>query len=359
MQTCGQVDVDPKTSADGGVASALTCDFQLDVPNSSFEDGEAAPASWTLTGGQGELITPGAVGQRAVSVTGDGKTNNTWQSERLPLMPDSVYRLRFQARRLQGTSGLPVSGPVFCNRDLPSLGSEWTTIESFFHTPHDLSPDLARLRFGQWEVDGSVAFDDVQLVPVSPVYQVRGDLRLGEGERLEGTRYTFEAPFQQASANDARVLARYQCTFNSNRWMLSESAEVIYRHQVGRLQKSAQVRATVGWYLHGELVVSVSCDGQQWQELGTLGRLGSLTCGVPEALLPSDDIWVKFTARRAAGDAQPPALQIHAYSYEATVDGPPEELVVRRAMWLNWRPTCNCRLRSQTSVRQSPVETML
>jgi hypothetical protein len=44
-------------------------------------------------------------------------------------------------------------------------------------------------------------------------------------------------------------------------------------------------------------------------------------------MLPADDIWVKFTVRRATGDTQPPALQVHGYRYEATVDGPPLEVV--------------------------------
>ena len=86
-----------------------------------------------------------------------------------------MYRLRFQARRLQGTGGTPVSGPVFCNRDLGSLGSDWTAVDSFFVTPQQLSDDIARLRFGQWQVNGSVAFDDVRVERVIPVYQAYGD----------------------------------------------------------------------------------------------------------------------------------------------------------------------------------------
>ena len=87
-----------------------------------------------------------------------------------------MYRLRFQARRVQGTTGLPVSGPAFCNRDLASLGSEWTAFESFFLTPQQLTDDMTRLRFGQWEVNGTVAFDNVRVEPVTPVYQRNGEL---------------------------------------------------------------------------------------------------------------------------------------------------------------------------------------
>jgi hypothetical protein len=308
-------------------AHASVTSAQVTVPNNSFEEGAETPASWTLTGGQGKVVSPGANGQRAISVTGDGRSDNAWLSEPLPLEPRAVYRLRFQARRLRGTAGLPVSGPVFCNRDLTALGNEWTTIESLFMTPRQLSEDITRLRFGQWQVDGTVAFDDVRLERAIPVYASNGELQLGEGERLEGNRYTFDAPFQQAPANHARTLAWHQCSFNSNRWTLSESSVVTYRHHVGRAQRNVKVQATIGWHLRGELVVSASRDGEQWETVGTLGKTGSVSCEVPAALLPADDIWVRFTVRAATGDAQAPALQLHGYQYEAAVDGPPRELV--------------------------------
>ena len=42
------------------------------------------------------------------------------------------------------------------------------------------------------------------------------------------------------------------------------------------MQNNARVQATIGWYLHGELVVSVSRDGEHWETIGTLGRSGSV-----------------------------------------------------------------------------------
>jgi hypothetical protein len=54
--------------AAGQVAGA-----QVTVPNGSFEEGQESPTAWTLTGGQGDVISPGADGRRAISVTGDGQ----------------------------------------------------------------------------------------------------------------------------------------------------------------------------------------------------------------------------------------------------------------------------------------------
>ncbi|MHB1026782.1 MAG: DUF4091 domain-containing protein [Pirellulaceae bacterium] len=311
-----------------------TAGAQVIVPNGSFEAGDGSPASWTLSRPPGERITGGAEGEHAISVSGDGQSDNAnaWLSEPLRFEPNTVYRLRFQARRLPGTggsavSGSAVSGPVFCNRDLGSLTDDWAAVESFFVTPQQLSDDVARLRFGQWQFNGSVAFDDVHVERVIPVYQTLGHLQLGEGERLEGNRYTFAAPLGQASASQSHPLVGHQCSFNSNRWVLGEEASVTYRHHIDRPQLQATVQATVGWYLRGELIVSASRDGKEWQTLGTLGKEGSLACEVPQAMLPADEIWIRFTARAAAGETQPPALQLHGYHYEARVDGPPREIL--------------------------------
>ncbi|MCU0959776.1 MAG: DUF4091 domain-containing protein [Pirellulaceae bacterium] len=298
------------------------------VPNGSFEEGDSEPAGWTLNRGQGQWLSPGATGQRAIAVTGDGTQDNAWLSTPIPWEPNTVYRLQFRARRVAGTTGLPVSGPVFCNRDLVSLGERWTNVESYFVTPQQLSPDFAPLRFGQWEVRGTVAFDDIHLSRVIPVHRPDGaGGQLGLGERLEGNRYVFSAPLGQVSANFARPLAAHQCQFNSNRWVLSESSVVTYCHAIGRLQQSASVQVTSGWYLRGELVIAASRDGEQWETIGTLGSEGSVTCPVPAAFFPADAIWIRFTARAKQGESQPPALQVHAYQYEATWAGPPVELV--------------------------------
>jgi hypothetical protein len=57
-------------------AHASVTSAQVTVPNNSFEEGAETPASWTLTGGQGKVVSPGANGQRAISVTGDGRSDN-------------------------------------------------------------------------------------------------------------------------------------------------------------------------------------------------------------------------------------------------------------------------------------------
>ena len=301
---------------------------EIPVPNASFEHGDKSPTGWTLNRGQGGLISPGAVGERAVAVTGDGSSDNAWISDPIDFAPNTVYRLQFQARRVRGNGGLPVSGPLFCNRDLGSLGERWTVCESFFISPRQLDQDQARLRFGQWEVPGEVAFDDVRLDRVIPVYRVQDGIQLGEGEVIEQGHYTFTAPLSKASANHSRPLAWHQCHFNSSRWVLSSpDSTIVYHHDLGHAQNHVTVQAEIGWYQRGELVVEASTDGQNYQSLGTLHEVGNRTFSVPSSMLPASAIWVRFSARKRDGDSGPAALQLYGYVYAADLDGNVPDLV--------------------------------
>lgn len=243
----------------------------VQIPNTSFEVGQGQPAGWTLEG-TGEWVEGGAEGRRAIGISGDGQSTSFWRSAPLALKPGGLYLLRFMARSLEGGGGTPTSGPVFCNRDLGDLGSEWAEQTSVFQAPDSLETERAWLRFGQWHLKGAVVFDAVSLAEAQAVYTHRGDLVLGEGEQLDGRRYTFEAPFNSSSRNYSRPLAAQRCDFNTNRWVFGAGSYVIYRHELaGHLQRDAQVLVTIGYYRAGELVVEASADGGQWRELGTLG----------------------------------------------------------------------------------------
>ena len=171
-------------------------------------------------------------------------------------------------------------------------------------------------------MSGQVAFDDVRLSRVVPVYHRVNDISLGSGEVIEQGRYTFDAPLGQASANHARPLAWQACQFNTQRWVLSSpSTVVVYRHRIGRAQRSVKVNAQIGWHQHGELLVEVKGQDTLFQELGTIAKVGSASFEVPAELLPADELWVRFSARKKAGESESPALQLHAYHYEAALAG--------------------------------------
>jgi len=313
------------------LAAAPTAFAQpVPLPNPSFEEGDGAPSGWTLSGGKGDWLAKDAPdGKRAVAVTGTGDDSNFWRSGTLPMKPGSVYVLRFKARRDGVGGGTPITGPSFCNRDLGKIPAEWADYESVFVTPRDLAPGQSWIKFGQWQLKGSVAFDAVDLVRAMPVCARDADLALGEGEILSGNEYTFEAPFRSASRNHSRPLAGYTCGFNSDRWVLAKGGEVVYRHRIaGRKQTAAEVDVSVTWYAAGELVAQVSRDGKAWQEVGVIGKRAGGSFPVPNDLLPADEVWVRLSARPGGEKKTDGAsLQVGSYGYRATLDGEPGTLV--------------------------------
>jgi len=314
------------------VLTAAAAAQTVDLPNPSFETGDGAPAGWTLSGGKGDWLADGAAdGTRAVAVTGDGKNNNHWLSEPVPLETGAVYRLTFRARSTGGGGGTPVTGPLFCNRDLGTIPDRWQRYTSIFAVPARLAEGRARLRFGQWKVAGTVAFDGVRLCRAMPVYAREGDLELGEGEMVRGRAYTFQAPFNGVSRNHARPLASHTAGFNSNRWTFGAGNEVVYRHRVaGRKQAEAGVDVSVTWHSAGELEVAASADGKTWKSLGAVGKVTGGSWPVPEGLLPAEAIWIRLRARPAGGEKDGRAsLQVAGYAYRATLTGPPATLIGR------------------------------
>ncbi len=288
----------------------------IDVPNASFETGDTGPAQWTLSGGAGTWLMDGADGAHAIAVTGTGGTGDTnfWRSEALPLEPFTVYQLRFKARRVEGAGGSPISGPAFCNRDLGELTNEWKSYDSTFITPSALAPEESYIRFGQWEVKGTVAFDAVELVRVQPVYSEQSGLVLGDGERVHKKEYTFTAPLQRASANHARTLAESHCSFNAPRWCFSAGHSLVYRHRVDRLaQQSASVEVNVGHYGSGALMVEAGADGKNWKSLGTMESVKTSSFAVPSELFPGTEIWIRLRVQEGS-------LQVHGYRYCAVLE---------------------------------------
>ncbi len=305
------------------IAASAAAAQALDAPNPSFEEGKDRPAGWTLTGGEGSWFEGGHAGRRAVSVTGSGEDDNAWVSDPVGFEPRSLYRVTFRARSLGGSGGTPVSGPVFCNRDLGDLPGEWTRFDSFFFTPSKTDGPGGRLRFGQWMVKGRVAFDDVLLAEARAIHRKSGSFVLGEGERIKGNSYAFEAPFESASRNYSRPLESYTCRFNTNRWVFGAGDEVVYRHDAGgRSLLKAEAEPSVTWHEAGELQVFASNDSKAWALLGSAGASGGGPLAVPASLLPAKTVWIRLAARpgREGGRV---SLQAGSYAFRAAVDGPP------------------------------------
>jgi len=304
----------------------------VDVPNPSFERGADAPAGWRLCEGAGEWRQGDAAsGERSVAATGAGEDFSYWRSDPIALEPGAVYRLRYRVRRVSGSAGgAPIAGPILCNSTLHGLTGEWQQRQSVFVAQKEVKPDEAWLRFGQWHVNGTVAFDDIELVGAIPVHFRRGEFVLGEGETIRGADYVFQAPFHTESRSCSRPLAWNQCYFNTNRWVFGRDSEVVYRHRIGeRRQLSATLNVSVRHYVSGALLVEAGLDGKTWQPLGAMDGKGAKDFPIPADMLPAAEVWVRLstTAKDLVSQkAGAGSLQVGAYEYRATVDGAPAEL---------------------------------
>ena len=300
----------------------------VDLPNPSFESGLEAPAGWAApTSGSAWCQGEAADGARYLSLAGDGQGDGQWVSDPVTLVGNTAYQFSFQARSDDCTQGTPTAGPACCNRDLGRIPSAWTAYRSVFVTP-DGGPAIHQaFHLGQWHADGSVAFDQLALVPVQPLYVEQDGVVLGEGERLDSLTYEFAAPLASPSANHSRPLRGHDCGFNTDRWVFSRASRVTYVHEVrGRRQLEAEVRVVVGYHEAGGLVVEASRDGVQWQRLGSIDGKGGRAFPLPASLLPAARVWVQLRAegsRVTAGGADPGSFQVAAYTYRARIDGSP------------------------------------
>ncbi|MEJ7615269.1 MAG: hypothetical protein SQA66_16720, partial [Candidatus Fervidibacter sacchari] len=308
------------------------------VPNPSFELGLTSPSGWRLNGGVGKWETFSRTGKRSVSVTGSGNDSNAWECTDWKPEEGKLYLVRYFVRRSpESAGGTPITGFSTVNRDawdVPSDGN-WHMRHFVCRTPIERDTGQGTrgtvLRFGQWHVKGTVAFDDVEVLPVSVVHRRFAQFELGSGETIRNGVYRFATNFSGYSSNDSRPLFAHTAGFNTNRWVLGgplserwqeSGAWVIYRHTLngtgdtgqgtgeGRIQfETAVMTFVIGYYEGGQLVVEVSIDGKAWKEVGRFAPSGEYVAQVPNELLPADEIWVRFWATGV--------LQVNAYRMEA------------------------------------------
>lgn len=296
--------------------------WAIEVPNGDFAKGQGdQPAGWQLA------ESPGGWRQDAkcVFVRGDGQNMGYWRSAKLAFEPGHVYRVEFLAKSTEASGGTAVTGPVFCNMDIGVPPVDWRQYRGVFMVPQNLTPDNAWLRFGQWHVSGEVAFSQVLVEEVQPVHARQDGIVLGTGESVAGNQYIFEAPLNGEARNYARPLTTAACGFNSNRWTFGAGSEVVYAHRVGdRTQVSGTVEVTVGYYQGGQLIVEASADGKPWQEVGSLGEVGSVQAVLPTSLYPAQEVRIRLRAQAkqkvGAAQSDPGSFQVHGFRYTATLN---------------------------------------
>ncbi len=288
--------------------------------NGTFEHGNLKPDGWSLSGGIGTYENEGYEGTHSISVTGTGEneSSNYWKSDNYKLLPKQAYRVSFMTKVSPGSSGgYIISGSNVANRDY-SAGTRWEKRSFIFTTPNDTSN--AFLRFGQWEKKGKVWFDNIEISTVVPTYKKKDNIVLGTGEHIDKGIYMFRPDFGGEYSNSSRPLFSHTAGFNSNRWIINNNAEIVYRHHIPTcLQESADINVQIGYYASGKCNIDVSIDNKNWQKVGELTGPGGKEFNIPESLLPAEEIFVKIYG--ASHDEKPANLQLYGYSYTAKLNG--------------------------------------
>lgn len=301
------------------------CEAEVSLlENGSFETGAGGrPAAWRLDGNGEWASSTWHSGRRSVAVKGVGKGTAMWRAENVRWKAGEVYQVRFWYRAEAGTTGgCVVSGPNFVNDDW-GLRTQWTQARWAFRMPSKV-PEDGYFRLGTWNVNGTVYFDDVALLPAMVIHRRFGDVELGEGERVDGTSYSFVHRLAGYGNNCARPLLAFTADYNSNRWVFGPGKYVVYRHGVaGARIKQASVAVTVNYYQRGTCVVEASSDGKSWTPIGRLDGLDSKELAVPNALLPAGEVYVRLRSpgqgeKRA--DSAPGAFQVNQYQFTAELD---------------------------------------
>jgi hypothetical protein len=304
----------------------------LQVANPSFEEGvEARPTGWTLEGAGAWGSGGGAEGQRFLRVENGG----TWRGAPVAFAPGGVYELRLRCRYRPGAKPGPafaVVGPEFAFRVIPlavAAGTPaWTDLAVRFAAPTQADPETTRIRLGQWQLDGAIDYDALDLRPVRLAQRTTQGMVLGEGERISGNEYRFRAPLESPLwRNISRPLAGWNDDFHDNRWRFTKAdGFVLYRFAVqGRRQTQATVE--VDTWFHEEsswrLAVEASTDGQTYRTLGHhTWQQPRAPLAVPADLLPAETLWIRLRAD-ASAPAKPVFFQCRGVSYTAVLDGPP------------------------------------
>ena len=314
------------------------------LPNPGFEDGTDQPSSWRKPDGAGgEWSTAAHSGRRSIRVLSDGKNSSAWRTERMPLAPGGLYRLRYWARRDAAASGgCAVSGTGLVNRDF-HFSEDWQPVSFVFAMPTHVTNDYVRL--GHWEVKGALSFDDAELLPVQATHAAG----LGEGESIRDGVYRFQPNYGWEGANYHRTLWRNQATFNSDRWNFGDGAEIIYRFAMpqGVQQTNGQVRVNVNYHTAGILRVEAGHDGAAWTTVAEYdGKHRSGQTNLPASLFPAPEIFLRL---RAIGPGA--NLQVNGCDYEAGLKGKvlPAEGATHFFEVLSSRP--------ELMVKLSPVDT--
>ena len=265
---------------------------------------DLADAAWKLDSGEGRLLKDGAdgVSGAVLEITGNGKMSNVWELSNVPVLPGRTVMLRFKARRTAGSGG-GMTGLRFANFDIP-LSEKWETRSLISTVPKQT--EKTSIRLGQWMINGTLQFAEVELLYLTPTYAATG---LGADETVildeNGPAYQFQSALGGSQGNFSRSFVESSCWFNTSRWNVGTNGTVTYRFDLTDLTLdlpncpeprffTPKLSFTVGYHTNGGLKAFAPKDGQEWTEVGHLAGLGTKELDLPSEFSGVKTVWVRF-----------------------------------------------------------------
>jgi hypothetical protein len=219
----------------------------------------------------------------ALVVVGAGEESTYWRHTRWMLEPNRAYAFRVRLKG-EGRGGCAITGANVVNRDfIPNR--EWQTVGYVFRTPSDTRE--AFIRVGHWQWLGEVLFAQPEFTPVEVVHARYGDLVLGAGERIRGAQYRFVSQFEGELSNAQAPLKAFTAVFNTNRWVFSPDAHVIYRHALGaRRIRRATLSLNVSYEQDGALACKCAPTAASGTQRRPYAGLAHTRCRFPTHCCP-------------------------------------------------------------------------
>lgn len=174
-------------------------------------------------------------------------------------------------------------------------------------------------------MQGKIGFDDVVTGKVTPVHVHRDGMTLGADEFIETNRYFFRPHHDTWRTDYTRALYHRRATFEGyygtgggpSRWAFQPGDHLVYRHQIGRPQRSASCEVNLISFVSGQALLDVSKDNKEWRVAGRFPENGNHRLHLPTDLFPANSLFVRI---RSEG-----RFSLYAYGYEAELlDGAPD-----------------------------------
>ncbi len=279
---------------------------------SSFSNKE----NWKLISGIGSWQKDPDSGEMCLTVTGGDKAGatNYWMLD-YSFLPNTLYKISCKVKNSPGASGgRTIIGSSISNLDIDA-SERWHQHDFYFYTPSKVNNHY--LRFGQWQVNGTVWFKDIELHPAKADFIKHKGLTIGNGELIKDSTFTSNCHYMSKDSNFSPSLFDFNVYFNTSRWDLKLGSYIIYKHNPGGQtisQKDAQITLIIGYYTGGELNIDAGTDNENWTPLGSINSTGRFTFQLPRELFTAKEIYIRLSTSGIN-----PRVQINGYTYQSTL----------------------------------------